>query len=235
MAAFLYQRGVVRQGRLHEFVRGIRAVQDHRRKHAYCVPEELPLSPLPRSFFARNALAVAPDLVGCLLVRRAPGGFRAGRIVETEAYVGEHDLACHARAGRTARTDVMYGEPGHAYVYLIYGVHPMLNTVCSPEGEASAVLLRAAEPLPAAPGLLPLLHSASGPGNLCKAFDVKLRHNRDDLCDPEAELFIAPREGPTPRLWKGPRVGVDYSGRWAKRKLRFCDRESPAVSRPRPR
>ena len=127
MAAFLYQRGVVRQGRLHEFVRGIRAVHDHRRKHAYCGPSrtELPLSPLPRSFFARNALAVAPDLVGCLLVRRAPGGFRAGRIVETEAYVGEHDLACHARAGRTARTDVMYGEPGHAYVYLIYGVHPM--------------------------------------------------------------------------------------------------------------
>jgi DNA-3-methyladenine glycosylase len=198
-------------------------------------PTELPFSPLPRSFFARNALSVAPDLVGCVLVRRAGDGWRAGRIVETEAYVGEHDLACHARAGRTARTCVMYGEPGHAYVYLIYGVHPMLNAVCSPEGEASAVLLRAAEPLPAAPGLLPLLHDATGPGNLCKAFDVRLRHNRDDLCDPDAELFIAPRAGPAPRLWKGPRVGVDYSGRWARRKLRFCDRDSASVSRPRPR
>jgi len=190
---------------------------------------------LPRSFFARNALSVAPDLIGCVLVRRHPGGLRAGRIVETEAYVGEQDLACHARAGRTARTDVMYGEPGHAYVYLIYGVHPMLNAVTSPEGEASAVLIRAAEPLPEAPGLLPLLHSATGPGNLCKAFDVRLRHNRDDLCDPEAELFIAPRTGAPPRLSKGPRVGVDYSGKWARRKLRFCDKDSAAVSRPRPR
>jgi DNA-3-methyladenine glycosylase len=190
-------------------------------------------SPLPRSFFVRNAIEVAADLIGCVLVRRSPDGVRAGRIVETEAYVGEHDLACHARAGRTARTDVMFGEAGHAYVYLIYGIHPMLNVVCSPEGEASAVLLRAAEPIERE-GLLPLLHGATGPGNLCKAFDVRLRHNRDDLCDATAELFIAPRLGPKPRLWKGPRVGVEYSGRWARRKLRFCDKASPAVSRPRP-
>ena len=191
------------------------------------------LAPLPRSFYRRNAVEVALDLVGCVLVRREARGVRAARIVETEAYVGEHDLACHARAGRTARTEVMFGEPGHAYVYLIYGVHPMLNAVCSPPGEASAVLIRAAEPLPI-DGALPLLHSATGPGNLCKAFDVRLRHNRDDLCDPRAELFIAPREGAAPRLWKGPRVGVDYSGPWARRKLRFCDRDSRAVSRPRP-
>jgi DNA-3-methyladenine glycosylase len=191
------------------------------------------ISPLLRSFFARNAAEVAPDLVGCLLVRRSGDGMRAGRIVETEAYIGEHDLACHARVGRTARTEVMFGEPGHAYVYLIYGVHPMLNAVCSPEGEASAVLIRAAEPVEGE-GLLPLLHSATGPGNLCKAFDVRLRHNRDDLCDPDAELFIARRTGKEPRLWKGPRVGVDYSGNWARRKLRFCEKESRAVSRPRP-
>ena len=190
-------------------------------------------APLPRSFYRRNAVEVAPDLVGCLLIRRGKGGLRAGRIVETEAYVGEHDLACHARAGRTARTDVMFGEPGHAYVYLIYGVHPMLNAVCSPAGEASAVLIRAAEPVQM-DGTLPLLHSATGPGNLCKAFDVRLRHNRDDLCDERAELFIAPRQGRAPRLWRGPRVGVEYSGAWARRKLRFCDRGSPAVSRPRP-
>jgi DNA-3-methyladenine glycosylase len=190
-------------------------------------------SPLPRSFFVRNAVEVAPDLVGCVLVRRTADGLRAGRIVETEAYVGERDLASHARAGRTARTEVMFGEPGHAYVYLIYGVHPMLNAVCSPEGEASAVLIRAAEPIDAE-GLLPLLHGATGPGNLCKAFDVRLRHNRDDLCDARAELFIAARMGAQPRLWKGPRVGVEYSGRWARRKLRFCDKGSAAVSRPRP-
>jgi DNA-3-methyladenine glycosylase len=191
------------------------------------------LEPLPRSFYDRNARFVAPDLVGSLLVRREGKKTRVGRIVETEAYVGEHDLACHARAGRTARTEVMYGEPGHAYVYLIYGVHPMLNAVCGPGGDANAVLIRAAEPVP---GELPLLHSATGPGNLCKAFDIGLAMNRDDLCDPDAALFIAPRpEGARkPGLWRGPRVGVDYSGEWASRKLRFCDRDSPHVSRPRP-
>jgi len=191
------------------------------------------LRPLPRSFYDRNARLVAPDLVGCLLVRREGKKTRVGRIVETEAYVGEHDLACHARAGRTARTEVMYGEPGHAYIYLIYGVHPMLNAVCGPGSAANAVLIRAAEPVP---GELPLLHSATGPGNLCKAFDIGLAMNRDDLCDPGAALFIAPRpaEGCKPRLWRGPRVGVDYSGEWASRKLRFLDRDSAHVSRPRP-
>lgn len=230
MAAFPVQRGPTYETRL----------DDREKKLFFLGPSgsqswtELRFSALPRSFFARNALEVAPDLVGCILVRRSAEGLRAGRIVESEAYVGEHDLACHARAGRTERTDVMYGEPGHAYVYLIYGVHPMLNAVCSPEGEASAVLIRAAEPVAPAPGLVPLLHSATGPGNLCKAFDVRLGHNRDDLCDAGAELFIAPRSGPPPRIWKGPRVGVDYSGRWAQRKLRFCDKCSAAVSRPRP-
>jgi DNA-3-methyladenine glycosylase len=189
--------------------------------------------PLLRSFYDRNAQDVAPDLVGCLLVRRVGDGARVGRIVETEAYVGEHDLACHARAGRTARTQVMYGEPGHAYVYLIYGVHPMLNAVCGPDGDANAVLVRAAEPFPAG---LPLLHSATGPGNLCKAFGITLAMNAGDLCDPSAALFVAPKplEARSPRLWRGPRVGVDYSGKWAARKLRFCDRDSPDVSRPRP-
>jgi DNA-3-methyladenine glycosylase len=171
--------------------------------------------------------------VGCLLVRREGRKARAGRIVEAEAYVGEHDLACHARAGRTARTEVMYGEPGHAYVYLIYGIHPMLNAVCGPGSDANAVLLRAAEPFPSD---LPLLHSATGPGNLCKAFGIGLGMNGDDLCDPAAALFIAgrPEGSRKPRLWRGPRVGVDYSGAWASRKLRFCDRDSPHLSRPRP-
>jgi DNA-3-methyladenine glycosylase len=194
------------------------------------------LAPLPRRFYDRNALHLAPDLVGCLLVRREPDGLRAGRIVETEAYVGEHDLACHARVGRTRRTEVMYGEPGHAYVYLIYGVHPMLNVVGGPAGHANAVLIRAAEPVDLADGGLPLLHSATGPGNLCKAFRIGLGMNGDDLSDDRAELFIAPRpEGARkPRLWRGPRVGVDYSGKWAKRRLRFCDKDSRHVSRPRP-
>ena len=187
------------------------------------------MEPLPRSFYDRNAVKVAPALLGCVLARRLRGGWALGRIVETEAYVGEHDLACHARAGRTARTSVMYGEPGHAYVYLIYGIHPMLNCVCGPGSEANAVLIRAAEPLPDS---LPWLHrNARGPGNLCKAFGVKLSQNRADLCDPSGGLIVLPRRT-RPRIVRGPRIGVEYAGNWAAEPLRFCDARSGHLSRP---
>jgi DNA-3-methyladenine glycosylase len=132
----------------------------------------------------------------------------------------------------------MYGEPGHAYVYLIYGIHQMLNCVCGPGSDANAVLLRSVEPLEGRalrglPEPLPWLHhSGRGPGNLCKAFGVGLRHNRDDLCDAEAELFIAPRAGPRPRVARGPRIGVDYAGDWAHEPLRFVDERSEHLSRP---
>ena len=186
------------------------------------------VDPLPRSFYDRNAVKVAPDLVGCVLARRGRRGWLLGRIIEAEAYVGEHDLACHSRAGRTARTEVMYGEPGHAYVYLIYGIHKMLNTVCGPGSDANAVLIRAAEPIEAS---APWLHSsATGPGNLCSAFGIERRHNRADLCDAESGLIILPRER-KPRLVRGPRVGIDYAGTWAKEPLRFWDARSAHVSR----
>ena len=188
------------------------------------------LEPLPRRFYERNAVKVAPALLGCVLLRRQPGGWISGRIVETEAYVGEHDLACHARVGRTARTEVMYGPPGRAYVYLIYGIHQMLNCVCGPGGDANAVLIRAVEPLPDS---LPWLHgSGCGPGNVCKAFGVALRHNRDDLCSAGAELVIAARRPPRPRVVRTPRIGVDYAGPWAQELLRFCDARSTHLSRP---
>lgn len=191
---------------------------------------------LPRSFYDRNAVKVAPALLGCVLARRLPQGLILGRIVETEAYVGEHDLACHARAGRTRRTEVMYGEPGHAYVYLIYGIHQMLNCVCGPGSAANAVLLRAVEPFDdssGSPRSLPWLHvNARGPGNLCKAFGVERRHNADDLCDATSELFIAKRHGHRPRIVRGPRIGVAYAGVWADEPLRFCDAKSAHLSRP---
>ena len=192
---------------------------------------------LPRSFYDRNAVKVAPALLGCVLARRLPEGLILGRIVETEAYVGEHDLACHARAGRTKRTEVMYGEPGHAYVYLIYGIHQMLNCVCGPGSAANAVLLRAVEPLPAASSRLtaslPWLHvNGRGPGNLCKAFGVERRHNQADLCNASSELFIGPRLGGRPRIVRGPRIGVAYAGAWAAEPLRFCDARSAHLSRP---
>jgi DNA-3-methyladenine glycosylase len=189
------------------------------------------IEPLPRSFYDRNAVKVAPDLVGCTLVRRIGRRRLLGRIVETEAYVGEHDLACHARAGRTARTEVMFGEPGRAYVYLIYGIHQMLNCVCGPGGDANAVLIRAVEPVE---GSAPWLHpNATGPGNVCKAFGVTRQHNRGDLCLPEAELFVAPRPAAAsrPRIAKTPRVGVDYAGLWAEEPLRFLDSTSKAISK----
>ena len=186
------------------------------------------MEPLPRAFYDRNAVKVAPALLGCILARRLRGGWVLGRIVETEAYVGEHDLACHARAGLTARTSVMYGEPGHAYVYLIYGIHPMLNCVCGPGNAANAVLVRAAEPVPDS---LPWLHpSARGPGNLCKAFGVKLSQNRADLCDEASGLIVLPRRG-RPRIVRGPRIGVDYAGPWAARPLRFWIADDPHLSR----
>jgi DNA-3-methyladenine glycosylase len=191
------------------------------------------MEPLARRFYDRNAVKVAPALLGCVLARRLRQGWVLGRIVETEAYVGEHDLACHARAGRTARTSVMYGEPGRAYVYLIYGIHPMLNCVCGPGSAANAVLIRAAEPVPDS---LPWLHgNARGPGNLCKAFGVKLSQNRADLCDASSSLIVLPRRS-RPRIVRGPRIGVEYAGRWAEEPLRFCDARSAHLSRPaRPR
>jgi DNA-3-methyladenine glycosylase len=184
---------------------------------------------LPRSFFDRNAVKVAPALLGCVVARRTPGGLLLGRIVETEAYVGEHDLACHARAGHTSRTDPMYGPPGHAYVYLIYGIHQMLNCVCGPGSAANAVLIRAVEPVA---GSAPWMHSSgSGPGNLCKAFGIGRELNRHDLCSSKGELFIAPRIG-IPRIVKSARIGVDYAGIWANEPLRFCDGRSKFLSRP---
>jgi DNA-3-methyladenine glycosylase len=147
---------------------------------------------LPRSFYARPTVTVARELLGCVLVRRLPDGdvLRA-RIVETEAYVGEEDKACHARAGRTPRTDVMYGPPGIAYVYLTYGMHYMLNAVTEPAGRPAAVLLRAAEPLRGiermvrARGIAREHLLTSGPARLTQAFGLDLAHNRADLRGPD--------------------------------------------------
>lgn len=182
---------------------------------------------LERSFYTRDTEEVARDLLGRILVHREAesGVERRARIVETEAYVGEHDLACHASKGRTARTEVLFGRPGLAYVYLIYGMYDCFNVVTEPEGHASAVLVRAGEPLAHCEG------RTDGPGRLCRAMRITRVHNRRDLVvDPEVFL----EEGaPTPstRIARGPRIGVDYAGAWAHEPLRFWERDHPSVSR----
>ncbi len=182
---------------------------------------------LPRSFYDRDTIIVARELLGKYLVHRLRGVERVGRIVEVEAYLGPHDLAAHSAKGLTARTKVMFGPPGHAYVYFIYGMYHCLNVVTEREGHASAVLLRAVEPIKNITG------RTQGPGLLCKAMGVDKRLNAHDLLSdnfyiakpPVVESFV---------IAKGPRIGVDYARHWARRHLRFYLKGNAYVSRARP-
>ena len=153
------------------------------------------------------------------------GERRVGRIVEVEAYLGPHDLAAHSARGLTPRTRVMFGPPGHAYVYLIYGMHWCMNVVTQAEGHASAVLLRALEPVRHVEG------RTQGPGLLTKAMAIDGHRNGHDLLDPALCIQRAPDE-PALRIVKRPRIGVDYAGHWARRLLRFYIRGNPYVSKP---
>jgi DNA-3-methyladenine glycosylase len=182
---------------------------------------------LPESFYARPALTVARELLGTLLVVEGGGVKRVGRIVETEAYIGEHDLACHAAKGVTPRTEVMFGPPGRAYVYLIYGMYHCFNAVTGPEGQAAAVLVRALEPLEGfAPGA-----RTDGPGRLCRAMGLDLAHNRRALLGPPLYVRGAPAV-PEAQVARAPRIGVDYAGAWALEPYRLWVRGSQHVSRP---
>ena len=192
-----------------------------------------PSSILEPAFFDRAADAVARDLCGRTLVRLRDGARIALTIAETEAYLGPHDLAAHSARGLTPRTRVMFGPPGHAYVYFVYGMHWCANVVTQAEGTASAVLLRALEPVKNVEG------RTNGPALLCRAMGIDGRHNGHDLLS--EDLYIA-RSGPGPsprgglgdetRIVRRPRIGVDYAGRhWARRLLRFYIRGNPFVSR----
>jgi len=182
------------------------------------------LHPLPRSFYARDTQVVARELLGMVLVHVVDGVEQVGRIVETEAYLGEHDRAAHCARGRTARTEAMFGPPGHAYVYMIYGIHYSMNVVTEREGHASGVLLRALEPVRNIEG------RCSGPGLLCRALGIDRRHYGHDLLS--TDLYIS-RPGRQERftIVRRPRVGVHYAGVWARRLLRFYIKGNPHVSR----
>lgn len=179
---------------------------------------------LPREFYDRDTRLVAKELLGMLLVHVTDGVERIGRIVETEAYLGPHDLAAHSARGLTPRTKVMFGPPGHAYVYFIYGMYHCMNVVTEREGHASAVLLRALEPVQNLEG------RTCGPGLLCRAMGIDKKLNGHDLLSDD--FYIAtPAKSEIFKTMKGPRIGVDYAKHWAKRHLRFYIKGNACVSR----
>lgn len=179
---------------------------------------------LPRDFYAPGTLAIARDLIGMHLVHNDGGTLRVGRIVETEAYMGPEDLAAHSSRGRTARTEVMFGEPGHAYVYFIYGFWYCLNVVTAATGVPHAVLLRALEPISG------VTDKTWGPGLLCRAMNIDRRLNGVDLLGDILWLERPAARKRLPRITRTTRIGVDYAGHWAQRPWRFFDSASPYVS-----
>lgn len=195
---------------------------------------------LPRAFYARPVLTVARDVIGKLLVSESAEGRTRGRIVETEAYRGPSDRAAHSFGGRrTARTEAMFGPPGHAYVFFVYGMHWHFNLVTGRAGEPHAVLIRAVEPqddesialMSARRGIGDVRNLTNGPGKLCTAFAVNGTHYGADLCKPGPLYLI---DAPAPRkIERSPRIGVEYAGDWANKKWRFFDPQSPFVSRRR--
>ena len=180
---------------------------------------------LPRSFYNRSTLTVARELIGARLVRILDGVKLVGLITETEAYISEKDLACHAKAGRTPRTTVMYGEPGHAYVYFTYGNHWMLNAVTEREGFPAAVLIRAIQPVQGVEVMLERRNGRDtfGPGKLCQAMGITKSENGADLTNSTRELWI--EEGlkvPKSLVTKGPRVGLNNTPEpWLSKPWRF--------------
>jgi DNA-3-methyladenine glycosylase len=178
---------------------------------------------IPRDFYSQPTAVVAEALLGCFLVHRRRGDEQVGKIVEVEAYVGAHDLASHSSKGVTPRTRVMYGPPGHAYVYLIYGMHHCMNVVTEEAGNGCAVLIRALEPVRSVHG------NTRGPGLLCKAMGLDRSLDGHDLLSDD--LYIAPAVEPVPHVTHRPRIGVAYAGEWAGALLRFYISDNPFVSR----
>jgi len=172
----------------------------------------------------RRTATVAGELLGKHLVRVRRGRRQVGRIVEVEAYLGAHDRAAHSARGRTARNEVMFGPPGHAYVYFIYGMYYCLNVVTERAGRPAAVLLRALEQIENLSG------KTSGPGLLCRALKIDTRWNGYDLV--RDDFFIAePPSREDIALVKRPQVVVEYAGWWARRHLRFYIANNAYISR----
>jgi DNA-3-methyladenine glycosylase len=179
---------------------------------------------LPREFYDRDTVTVAQELLGKYLVHRVDDVEYVGKIVEVEAYLGQSDLAAHSSKGLTPRTAVMFGPPGFAYVYLIYGMYHCMNVVTEKEGNACAILLRAIEPIKN-------IHARTqGPGLLCNAMKINKQRNAHDLTSDEFHLSTD-LSTETFSIVKRPRIGVDYAGDWAKKPLRFYIKNNGFVSK----
>ncbi len=198
------------------------------------------LEPVPRPFYDRPPEEVARDLLGVLVCRQTGEGLTVGRIVETEAYGGPEDGASHARAGKTRRTTPMFGEVGHAYVYLIYGIHQCLNVVAYRGADAGAVLLRALEPVVGAELMRlrrgrksdPDERLCAGPARLCQAMAVDRTLDGHDLTTGESLWLAAPLDVvQSTDIAEGTRIGVPYAGDWVSRPWRFWLAGHPSVSR----
>ena len=197
---------------------------------------------LTKAFYARDALTVARDLIGCLFVHEHPKGRIAVRLVETEAYRGPIDPGSHGYRGMTPRTEVMYGPPGHLYVYFTYGMHWCANVVCAREGECEAVLLRAGEPVLGEPlmfknrpGIVKEKLLASGPARLCQALGIDKRFNGETLL--RGGRFFCAEDEHTRVMRRGPvtqtlRIGL-AKGRGDDIPWRFVVPGHPHASRPR--
>jgi len=194
--------------------------------------------PFTRDFYARDALAVAADLIGCRVIRRLADGERLElRLVEVEAYLGDGtDPASHAHRGPTPRSGVMFGPPGRLYAYRSYGIHVCVNVVCRDAGEGAAVLLRAGEPVRGAARMCRLRgigeesdprRIASGPGRLAKALGLELAHDGHTLLRGAVTIHPPPRGTPRPRIATGPRVGITKA---ADLPYRYFDADSACVS-----
>jgi DNA-3-methyladenine glycosylase len=183
--------------------------------------------PLSRDFFDAPPEQVSRLLLGKILVRRGRDGLLAGRVVETEAYLGEHDAAAHAASGKTARNAVLYGPPGHAYIYNIYGLHACLNVSCLPDGDPGGVLFRALEPLQGIPEMRRnrgLSESAgvhqltSGPGKLCQAMGItRAEDNGVDLTRAEGRLSLVEDDFQCGEIRVTPRIGITKAADWPLR------------------
>jgi len=206
---------------------------------AFTIPRERLHTALPREFYDRDPRRICRELLGKVLVRNQPRNYLTARIVEVEAYFGKTDGAAHSFAGRTARNAVLFGPPGFAYVYFIYGNHYCLNVSCLPDGVAGGILFRAAEPLAGVEAMARArgisLHGArdlrnltSGPGRLAEAFGItRERDNEKDLTSPDSDLFIADDGFRASKILTTPRIGITKA---AERPWRYVIAGNPFVS-----